>query len=120
MCSLPEYLRKILLVLPTVDGRNPANQLRLVVYPHYFCTGLGYIPGGDRRTSSLNIPSTVCLYSNKMSNFQRSSASLVASRLSRFLEVKKLRLEMAIFIMKHTVDGRSQQKTTWDAKNLSK
>ena len=36
MYSLPEYLRKILLVLPTVDGRNPANQLRLVVYPTIF------------------------------------------------------------------------------------
>ena len=79
MYNLPEYLRKILLVLPTVDGKNPANQLSLVVYPIVFAPVL-YIPGGDRRTSSLNIPLTVCLYSNMMSNFQRLSASLVASR----------------------------------------
>ena len=31
--------------LSTVDGTNPANQLRLVVYPVIFL-GLGYIPGG--------------------------------------------------------------------------
>ena len=29
----------------TVDGRLPANQLRLVVYPVIY-RGLGYIPGG--------------------------------------------------------------------------
>ncbi len=29
----------------TVDGRNPANQLKLVVYPRYL-QGFSYIPGG--------------------------------------------------------------------------
>ena len=40
----------------TVDGRNPANQLRLVVYPIIY--RVLYIPGGDRRISE---PSTVCI-----------------------------------------------------------
>ena len=31
---------------PTVDGRNPANQLRLVVYPIIY--KVLYIPGGAR------------------------------------------------------------------------
>jgi len=35
------------------DGRNPANQLRLVVFSHYL-HGLGTIPGGDSRISSIN------------------------------------------------------------------
>ncbi len=39
----------------TVDGRIPANQLRLVVYPLIIYRPL-YIPGGDRRISE---PSTV-------------------------------------------------------------
>ena len=30
----------------TVDGRNPANQLGLVVYPPLFMTGFMTIPGG--------------------------------------------------------------------------
>ena len=38
--------------LPTVDGRNPANQLRLVVYPIMY--RVVYIPGGAR-----SLPSTV-------------------------------------------------------------
>ena len=39
---------------PTVDGRNLANQLRLVVYPIIY--KVLYIPGGDRRIPE---PSTV-------------------------------------------------------------
>ena len=38
-------LRSSKQVAKTVDGRNPANQLRLVVYPHYF-QGFKNIPGG--------------------------------------------------------------------------
>ena len=36
----------------TVDGRNPANQLRLVVYPIIY--KVLYIPGGDRRIAAIN------------------------------------------------------------------
>ena len=36
----------------TVDGRNPANQLRLAVYPMIY--KVLYIPDGDRRISSIN------------------------------------------------------------------
>ena len=41
--------------LSTVDGTNPANQFRLVVYPVIFW-GLGYIPGGCLGF----LPPTVC------------------------------------------------------------
>ena len=41
----------------TVDGRNPANQLRLVVNPIIYI-GFYTSPGGDRRISE---PSTVCV-----------------------------------------------------------
>ena len=46
------------LVNVTVDGWNPANQLRLVVYP-FIPLFIGfhlvsYIPGGDRRISAIN------------------------------------------------------------------
>ena len=36
----------------TVDGRNPANQLRVVVYPVIYRES--YLRGGDRRISSIN------------------------------------------------------------------
>ena len=43
---------------PTVDGRNRANQLRLVVFPHYL-RRVSYIPSG---AGFLNHPpSTVCI-----------------------------------------------------------
>ena len=39
----------------TVDGKNPANQLRLVVYPiPLYIYKVLDIPGGDRRISSIN------------------------------------------------------------------
>ena len=41
---------------PTVDGRNPANQLRLVVYPIIY-KGFNNIPGG--KTRRISEPSTV-------------------------------------------------------------
>ena len=41
----------------TVDGRNPANQLRFVGYPIIY--EVLYIPGGDGV-----LPSTVCFFPN--------------------------------------------------------
>ena len=43
----------------TVDGRNPANQLRLVVYPIIY--RVLYIPGGAGF-----LPSTVSLFPSSM------------------------------------------------------
>ena len=55
--SLEKNRSRIYVRSCTVDGRNPANQLRLVVYPIIY--KVLYIPGGDRRISE---PSTVGIF----------------------------------------------------------
>ena len=76
----------------TVDGRNPANQLRLVVYPVIYTEF--YIPGGDRRIPE---PSTVVIdllpTSSNCNEFPHTSPSLAPTSggkkhktLNRFLE----------------------------------
>ncbi len=89
----------------TADGRNPANQLRLVVYPSVY--GVLYIPGGFYRISSIN----------SMFIDQES----VDKTSFHFFNLQKAPAWLLFSVTQHTEAHQSspKQKFWWEARGLT-